>query len=86
MLCFMYVSRHFRALICEHTEQYLATQYFKDFEARLTVAICGHVVPKKPRRRKEVTHTSNVIQACDTPVDIAIDERILFRRIQNELP
>jgi hypothetical protein len=82
MVLFMYVSRHFRDIICTNTEPALAQGYLAQFETRVTTAVCGHVVPKKPRKRKSDASGDKIIQACDTPVDIAVAERTLFRRLQ----
>lgn len=80
MLLFMFVSTEFRSLVCENTEQHLASSYFERFEERFVMSTFGHVVPKKPR--KKIVTEDQILHPCDTPLEIVLKERLLFMRLQ----
>lgn len=64
----------------------IADEYFKNFDDRFNLALCGHVVPKKSRKPVSASDKLNteqkVVRASEPPLLIVVDEQTLFLMLQ----
>lgn len=62
----------------------IADAYFKNFDDRFIIALCGHVVPKKSRKPApdSVLKDQKVMRASEPPILIVFDEQNLFLMLQ----
>jgi len=81
MLLFMFVSTEFNSMVCKNTEQKLAVGYFNTFEERFNMAVFGHVIPKKPRKKIPLSE-DQLLHPCDHPLQTVLKERLVFMRLQ----
>lgn len=81
MILFMFVSTEFNSMVCKNTEQKLAIGYFDKFADRINMAVFGHVIPKKPRKKIPLNE-DQILHPCDHPLQIVLNERLLFMRLQ----
>jgi len=84
VLSLMFVRPALRNAICEHTKRNIAESYFTGYEKRFTEALCGIVVPKKPRKRKHtpLSDAQTVTPSLD-PLEIVLTERRFFRQCEH---
>jgi len=74
ILIFLYVCPKLRDTVMENTEPSIGVRYFKDFEERFDVALCGILVHRKERKEER----SQLKVAAKTPFNIVIDELLLY--------
>lgn len=62
----------------------IADEYFKNFDDRFNIALCGHVVPKKSRKPvpDSVIKDQKVVRSSEPPILIVFDEQTLFLMLQ----
>lgn len=62
----------------------IADEYFKNFDDRFNLALCGHVVPKKSRKpaAENKYKDQKLIRASEPPILIVFDEQNLFLMLQ----